>query len=59
MQLNHEKRKVKKKGDGYSTHTSLVVASLKRLLPVGLRNCLPGDQSLITSAKNGFIQVSC
>uniref|UniRef100_H3C4X6 Ryanodine receptor 2b (cardiac) n=1 Tax=Tetraodon nigroviridis TaxID=99883 RepID=H3C4X6_TETNG len=54
--LNHEKRKVKKKGDRYSTHTSLVVASLKRLLPVGLRNCLLSDRSLITLAKNGFTQ---
>ncbi|XP_056903963.1 ryanodine receptor 2-like isoform X5 [Takifugu flavidus] len=54
--LNHEKRKMKKKGDRYSTHTSLIVASLKRLLPVGLRNCLLSDQSLITLAKNGFAQ---
>lgn len=59
IQLNHEKRKVKKKGDRYSTHTSLIVASLKRLLPVGLRNCLLSNQSLITLAKNGFTQVSC
>lgn len=50
---------MKKKGDRYSTHTSLIVASLKRLLPVGLRNCLLSDQSLITLAKNGFAQVSC
>lgn len=58
-QLNHEKRKVTKKGDRYSTHTSLIVASLKRLLPVGLRNFLLSDQNLIALAKNGFTQVSC
>uniref|UniRef100_A0A8C4H809 Ryanodine receptor 2b (cardiac) n=1 Tax=Dicentrarchus labrax TaxID=13489 RepID=A0A8C4H809_DICLA len=55
--FNHEKRRMKRKGDRYSTHTSLIVASVKRLLPVGLRVCFPGDQSLITLAKNGFTQV--
>ncbi|XP_051233720.1 ryanodine receptor 2 [Dicentrarchus labrax] len=54
--FNHEKRRMKRKGDRYSTHTSLIVASVKRLLPVGLRVCFPGDQSLITLAKNGFTQ---
>lgn len=48
---------MKRKGDRYSTHTSLIVASAKRLLPVGLRSCLPSDQSIIEVAKNSFSQV--
>ncbi|KAM9345211.1 ryanodine receptor 2-like [Symphorus nematophorus] len=54
--FDHEKRRMKRKGDRYSTHTSLIVASVKRLLPVGLRVCFQSDQSLITLAKNGFTQ---
>ncbi|XP_071766090.2 ryanodine receptor 2-like [Centroberyx gerrardi] len=54
--LDHERRKTKRKGDRYSTHTSLIVASLKRLLPVGLRVCSPSDQSLIMLAKSHFTQ---
>ncbi|XP_071061794.1 ryanodine receptor 2 isoform X1 [Pseudochaenichthys georgianus] len=49
-------RRVKRKGDRYSTHTSLIVASMKRLLPVGLRVCFPSDHSLIMLAKSGFSQ---
>ncbi|XP_070696712.1 ryanodine receptor 2 [Pempheris klunzingeri] len=52
--FDHETRRMKKKGDRYSTHTSLIVASIKRLLPVGLRVCFPSDQSLIMLAKSGF-----
>uniref|UniRef100_A0A671YWR5 Ryanodine receptor 2 n=1 Tax=Sparus aurata TaxID=8175 RepID=A0A671YWR5_SPAAU len=55
--FHHEKRRMKRKGDRYSTHTSLIVASMKRLLPVGLGVCFPSDQGLITMAKNGFTQV--
>ncbi|XP_073337843.1 ryanodine receptor 2 [Pagrus major] len=54
--FHHEKRRMKRKGDRYSTHTSLIVASMKRLLSVGLRVCFPSDQGLITMAKNGFTQ---
>ncbi|XP_047191096.1 ryanodine receptor 2-like isoform X3 [Scophthalmus maximus] len=54
--FDHEKRRVKRKGDRYSTQTSLIVASMKRLLPVGLRVCFPNDQSLLTLAKNSFTQ---
>lgn len=56
-QFNHEKRRMKRKGDRYSMHTSLIVATVKRLLPVGLRACFPNDQSLIMLAKNSFTQV--
>ncbi|XP_054654360.1 ryanodine receptor 2 isoform X4 [Dunckerocampus dactyliophorus] len=54
--LDYEKRAMKKKGDRYSVHTSLILASVKRLLPVGLRVCFLGDQSVILLAKSGFAQ---
>lgn len=38
--------------------TSLIVATLKRLLPVGLNICAPGEQELIALAKNRFTQVA-
>lgn len=37
--------------------TSLIVATLKRLLPVGLNICAPGEQELIALAKHRFNQV--
>ncbi|KAF3708096.1 Ryanodine receptor 2 [Channa argus] len=55
-EFNHEKRRMKRKGDRYSMHTSLILASIKRLLPVGLSVCFPSDHSLIVLAKNGFMQ---
>ncbi|XP_068183975.1 ryanodine receptor 2 isoform X2 [Antennarius striatus] len=51
-----EERRMKRKGDRYSTHTSLIVASVKSLLPVGLRDCFASDQTVITLAKDGFTQ---
>uniref|UniRef100_A0A3P8S6G8 Ryanodine receptor 2 n=1 Tax=Amphiprion percula TaxID=161767 RepID=A0A3P8S6G8_AMPPE len=54
--FDHDKRRMKRKGDRYSTQTSLIVASIKRLVPVGLRVCFPVDQSLIMLAKNSFSQ---
>nr|XP_040034926.1 ryanodine receptor 2 [Gasterosteus aculeatus aculeatus] len=54
--FDHEQRRMKRKGDRYSTHTSLVVASMKRLLPVGLGLCFPSEHGLITFAKSGFAQ---
>ncbi|KAM3591914.1 uncharacterized protein V6R79_009433 [Siganus canaliculatus] len=51
-----ERKKMKRKGDRYSMQTSLIVATLKRLLPVGLNMCAPGEQELIALAKNRFIQ---
>lgn len=47
---------MKRKGDRYSMQTSLIVATLKRLLPVGLNICAPGEQELISLAKNRFTQ---
>ncbi|XP_028278418.1 ryanodine receptor 2 [Parambassis ranga] len=54
--FDREKRRMKRKGDRYSAHTSLILASMKRLVPVGLRVCFQSDQSLIVLAKNGFSQ---
>ncbi|TRY59413.1 hypothetical protein DNTS_004316 [Danionella cerebrum] len=51
-----ERKKMKKRGDRYSLQTSLIVAALKRLLPVGLNICAPGDQELIGLAKSRFTQ---
>ena len=48
---------MKRKGDRYTMQTSLIVATLKRMLPVGLNICAPGDQELIALAKNRFTQV--
>lgn len=54
---DQERKKMKKRGDRYSLQTSLIVAALKRLLPVGLNICAPGDQELIGLAKSRFTQV--
>uniref|UniRef100_A0A452IT39 Uncharacterized protein n=1 Tax=Gopherus agassizii TaxID=38772 RepID=A0A452IT39_9SAUR len=51
---DQERKKMKRKGDRYSVQTSLIVAALKRLLPIGLNICAPGDQELIALAKNRF-----
>uniref|UniRef100_UPI00358EA68B ryanodine receptor 2-like n=1 Tax=Myxine glutinosa TaxID=7769 RepID=UPI00358EA68B len=49
-----ERKKSKNRGERYSMQTSLIVAALKRLLPIGLNVCGPGDQELITLAKSRF-----
>ncbi|EMP27125.1 Ryanodine receptor 2 [Chelonia mydas] len=51
---DQERKKMKRKGDRYSVQTSLIVAALKRLLPIGLNICAPRDQELIALAKNRF-----
>nr|XP_054606754.1 ryanodine receptor 2 [Nothobranchius furzeri] len=53
---DQERKKMKRKGDRYSSQTSLIVATLKRLLPVGLNICAPGEQELIALAKMRFTQ---
>ncbi|KAB5561969.1 hypothetical protein PHYPO_G00012580 [Pangasianodon hypophthalmus] len=54
-ECEEERRKVKRsKDERYSTHTSLIVASLKKLLSVGLNRCCQGDRDFITLAKNRF-----
>lgn len=54
---DQERKKMKKKTDKYSKQTSLIVATLKRLLPVGMNTCAPGEQQLVTLAKNRFSEV--
>ncbi|KAJ8266585.1 hypothetical protein GJAV_G00132190 [Gymnothorax javanicus] len=46
-----ERTKKKRRGDRYSVQTSLIVASLKKMLPIGLNMCSPADQELINLAK--------
>ncbi|XP_063061461.1 ryanodine receptor 1b isoform X2 [Engraulis encrasicolus] len=48
---SEERSKKKKRGDRYSVQTSLIVAALKKLLPIGLNMCSPADQELINLAK--------
>lgn len=46
-----ERTKKKKRGDRYSVQTSLIVAALKKMLPIGLNMCSPADQELVNLAK--------
>ncbi|KAG9351878.1 hypothetical protein JZ751_023129 [Albula glossodonta] len=46
-----ERTKKKRRGDRYSVQTSLIVAALKKMLPIGLNMCSPADQELINLAK--------
>ncbi|XP_062858397.1 ryanodine receptor 3 isoform X2 [Trichomycterus rosablanca] len=48
---DQERRGKKRKGELYSIQTSLIVAAHKKLLPIGLNMCTPGDQELISLAK--------
>ncbi|XP_072481376.1 ryanodine receptor 3 isoform X5 [Notamacropus eugenii] len=48
---DQERKKAKRRGDLYSIQTSLIVAALKKMLPIGLNMCTPGDQELISLAK--------
>uniref|UniRef100_A0A8C5T3P3 Ryanodine receptor 1 n=1 Tax=Laticauda laticaudata TaxID=8630 RepID=A0A8C5T3P3_LATLA len=48
---DQERHKKKRRGDRYSVHTSLIVATLKKMLPIGLNMCSPTDQELISLAK--------
>ncbi|KAM9224986.1 ryanodine receptor 1 isoform 1-T1 [Dugong dugon] len=48
---DQERTKKKRRGDRYSVQTSLIVATLKKMLPIGLNMCAPTDQELIALAK--------
>nr|XP_033809939.1 ryanodine receptor 1 isoform X2 [Geotrypetes seraphini] len=48
---DQERTKKKRRGDRYSVQTSLIVATLKKMLPIGLNMCSPTDQELISLAK--------
>uniref|UniRef100_M3ZNQ9 Ryanodine receptor 2-like n=1 Tax=Xiphophorus maculatus TaxID=8083 RepID=M3ZNQ9_XIPMA len=56
--FDHKNKGMKRKGDRYSAHTSLIVATIKKLVPVGLRVCFPCDQNLIMLVKNCYSQVN-
>uniref|UniRef100_A0A452HQS8 Uncharacterized protein n=1 Tax=Gopherus agassizii TaxID=38772 RepID=A0A452HQS8_9SAUR len=55
---DQERKKLKRRGDLYSIQTSLIVAALKKMLPIGLNMCTPGDQELISLAKIRYSHVS-
>jgi hypothetical protein len=58
-----QKKKVKKDKDkaakGKDASSSLIVAALKRLLPVGLNLFAGREQELVQHCKDRFLQVSC
>lgn len=54
---DQERRHKKRRGEFYSIQTSLIVAALKKMLPIGLNMCTPGDQELITLAKTRYLLV--
>ncbi|KAJ1079087.1 hypothetical protein K5549_013390 [Capra hircus] len=54
MSKDQERKKTKRRGDFYSIQTSLIVAALKKMLPIGLNMCTPGDQELISLAKSRY-----
>ncbi|XP_063078860.1 ryanodine receptor 3-like isoform X3 [Engraulis encrasicolus] len=48
---DQERKGRRRKRELYSVQTSMIVAALKKLLPIGLNMCTPGDQELISLAK--------
>ncbi|XP_056401288.1 ryanodine receptor 3 isoform X2 [Hyla sarda] len=52
---DQERKRTKRRGDLYSIQTSLIVAALKKMLPIGLNMCTPGDQELISLAKSRYL----
>uniref|UniRef100_A0A4W5NRM4 Ryanodine receptor 3 n=1 Tax=Hucho hucho TaxID=62062 RepID=A0A4W5NRM4_9TELE len=55
MSKDQERKHKRKRGEFYSIQTSLIVAALKKMLPIGLNMCTPGDQELISLAKTRYI----
>ncbi|XP_041123116.1 ryanodine receptor 3 isoform X8 [Polyodon spathula] len=51
---DQERKRTKRRGELYSVQTSLIVAALKKMLPIGLNMCTPGDQELISLAKGRY-----
>ncbi|XP_030575089.1 ryanodine receptor 3 [Archocentrus centrarchus] len=52
---DQERKHKKRRGEFYSIQTSLIVAALKKMLPIGLNMCTPGDQELISLAKIRYL----
>uniref|UniRef100_A0A671PEV2 Ryanodine receptor 3-like n=1 Tax=Sinocyclocheilus anshuiensis TaxID=1608454 RepID=A0A671PEV2_9TELE len=48
---DQERRGKRRRGELYSIQTSLIIAAHKKMLPIGLNMCTPGDQELISLAK--------
>uniref|UniRef100_A0A3P8SE98 Ryanodine receptor 3 n=1 Tax=Amphiprion percula TaxID=161767 RepID=A0A3P8SE98_AMPPE len=48
---DQERKHKRRRGEYYSIPTSLIIAALKKMLPIGLNMCTPGDQELISLAK--------
>uniref|UniRef100_A0A3B4F195 Ryanodine receptor 3-like n=1 Tax=Pundamilia nyererei TaxID=303518 RepID=A0A3B4F195_9CICH len=48
---DQERKHKLRRGEYYSIQTSLIVAALKKMLPIGLNMCTPGDQELVSLAK--------
>ncbi|XP_069017865.1 ryanodine receptor 3 isoform X1 [Embiotoca jacksoni] len=48
---DQERKHKRRRGEYYSVQTSLIIAALKKMLPIGLNMCTPGDQELISVAK--------
>ncbi|XP_067337181.1 ryanodine receptor 3 isoform X3 [Channa argus] len=48
---DQDRKHKRRRGEYYSIQTSLIVAALKKMLPIGLNMCTPGDQELISLAK--------
>lgn len=55
---DQERKHKRRRGEYYSIQTSLIVAALKKMLPIGLNMCTPGDQELISLAKIRYSLVS-
>ncbi|XP_061602252.1 ryanodine receptor 3 isoform X2 [Cololabis saira] len=48
---DQERKHKRRRGELYSIQTSLIVAALKKLLPIGLNMCTAGHQELVSLAK--------
>lgn len=55
---DQERKHKRRRGEYYSIPTSLIIAALKKMLPIGLNMCTPGDQELISLAKKRYNLVS-
>lgn len=55
---DQERKHKRRRGEYYSIPTSLIIAALKKMLPIGLNMCTPGDQELISLAKKRYSLVS-
>ncbi|XP_046877714.1 ryanodine receptor 3 isoform X6 [Hypomesus transpacificus] len=51
---DQERKHKQRRGELYSVQTSLIVAALKKMLPIGLNMCTPGDQELISLGKTRY-----